>query len=91
MVPIVFVTSWLPTLGASPPVAREPKAFARTNPVAWCIVSFDGKKRGQAERAAMLKELGFPKERSKLQWDHDRKTAVMAPLSPGLSGLMLQQ
>jgi len=29
------------------------------NRVAWCIVPFDAKKRGPAERAAMLKELGI--------------------------------
>ena len=33
--------------------------FARDNLIAWCIVPFDSKKRGPAERAAMLKELGF--------------------------------
>ncbi len=33
--------------------------FARTNLVAWCIVPFDGKKRGSEERAAMLEKLGF--------------------------------
>src|SRR5438094_1368724 len=33
--------------------------FARTNLVAWCIVPFDGKKRGPEERAAMLEGLGF--------------------------------
>lgn len=33
--------------------------FARTNLVAWCIVPFDGKKRGPEERAAMLEKLGF--------------------------------
>jgi putative heme-binding domain-containing protein len=35
--------------------------FARDNLVAWCIVPFDSQKRGPAERAAMLKELGFRK------------------------------
>lgn len=33
--------------------------FARTNLVAWCIVPFDGKKRGPDERAKMLKDLGI--------------------------------
>lgn len=33
--------------------------FARENLVAWCIVPFDGKKRGPEERAAMLARLGF--------------------------------
>ncbi len=33
--------------------------FARDNLVAWCIVPFDGKKRGPEERAAMLHRLGL--------------------------------
>ena len=33
--------------------------FAKTNLVAWCIVPFDAKKRGPAERAAMLDQLGL--------------------------------
>jgi hypothetical protein len=33
--------------------------FARSNLVAWCIVPFDARKRGPAERAEMLKRLGF--------------------------------
>src|SRR5207253_5954252 len=37
------------------------KVFARSNRVAWCVVPFDGKERGPAERAAMLKQLGFTK------------------------------
>ena len=35
--------------------------FARDNLVAWCIVPFDGKKRGPAERAAMCAKLGLKK------------------------------
>lgn len=33
--------------------------FARDNLVAWCIVPFDGRHRGPAERAALLKSLGL--------------------------------
>ena len=33
--------------------------FARSNLVAWCIVPFDSKKRGPAERAEMAAKLGF--------------------------------
>jgi len=33
--------------------------FARENLVAWCIVPFDGKKRGPEERAVMLESLGL--------------------------------
>jgi sugar phosphate isomerase/epimerase len=35
--------------------------FEKTNLVAWCIVPFDGKKRGPEERAAMLEQLGITK------------------------------
>ena len=37
------------------------KVFAKDNLVAWCIVPFDAKKRGPAERADMAKRLGFTK------------------------------
>ncbi len=33
--------------------------FSRTNLVAWCVVPFDGLKRGPGARAEMLKELGL--------------------------------
>ena len=49
--------------GASrgPAAAVNPTAlFARENLVAWCVVPFDGKKRGPADRAALLRRLGFP-------------------------------
>jgi sugar phosphate isomerase/epimerase len=35
--------------------------FTRTNLVAWCIVPFDAKHRSPAERATMVKQLGFTK------------------------------
>ncbi len=41
--------------------ADEPAVFRRDNLVAWCIVPFDGKNRGPAERAAMVKRLGLTK------------------------------
>ena len=58
---IVLVAVCVSSFGAAPAVAQEPKVFARSNLVAWCIVPFDGKHRGPAERAAMLKRLGFTK------------------------------
>lgn len=39
--------------------ARNNKQFIRENLVAWCIVPFDGKKRGPAERAEMIKRIGM--------------------------------
>lgn len=44
--------------GESP---RDDGIFAKDNLVAWCIVPFDAKKRGPAERAEMLKRLGITK------------------------------
>ncbi|HEX4589770.1 MAG TPA: sugar phosphate isomerase/epimerase [Gemmataceae bacterium] len=41
--------------------AAEPAVFARSNLVAWCIVPFDTKNRSPAERAEMVKRLGFTK------------------------------
>ncbi|QDT97608.1 DUF6797 domain-containing protein [Gimesia aquarii] len=38
-----------------------PSIYAKQNLVAWCIVPFDGKKRGPAERAAMCAKLGLKK------------------------------
>ncbi|MEM1295232.1 MAG: TIM barrel protein [Verrucomicrobiota bacterium] len=40
-------------------LAQEPDNLSSGNLVAWCIVPFDAKKRGPAQRAAMLKELGI--------------------------------
>jgi sugar phosphate isomerase/epimerase len=50
----------LPLCGraADPP---KPDIFAQDNLVAWCIVPFDAKKRGPAERVEMLQKLGFKK------------------------------
>jgi sugar phosphate isomerase/epimerase len=42
---------------AAPPA----DVFARDNLVAWCVVPFDGKKRGPEDRVAMLSGLGFTK------------------------------
>src|SRR5262245_25863317 len=39
--------------------ATNSDLFRRDNLIAWCIVPFDGKKRGPEERAAMLQRLGF--------------------------------
>ncbi|MDA1164501.1 MAG: TIM barrel protein [Planctomycetota bacterium] len=52
--------------GAQVPTDLKPafdskQLFARDNLVAWCIVPFDGKKRGPAERAAMCAKLGLKK------------------------------
>jgi hypothetical protein len=38
---------------------RAKELFRRDKLVAWCIVPYDGKKRGPEERAAMLEKLGF--------------------------------
>jgi sugar phosphate isomerase/epimerase len=41
--------------------AGEGGLFDRSNLVAWCIVPFDGKKRGPEDRAAMMEKLGLRK------------------------------
>src|SRR6516165_9334978 len=41
------------------PTKADVSLFTRDNLVAWCIVPFDAKKRGPAERADMLARLGF--------------------------------
>ena len=50
-------------VGAEPdsPKTQDKNLFARDNLVAWCIVPFDGKKRGPTERAAMCAKLGLKK------------------------------
>ncbi len=45
---------------SNPQPAKE-SVFAKDNIVAWCIVPFDAKKRGPAERAEMLNRLGINK------------------------------
>jgi len=53
LLPLACACAALPTAFAAPAI------FARTNLVAWCIVPFDAKKRGPAERAEMAAKLGF--------------------------------
>lgn len=49
-------------IAAEPPSAAAKRApYARENLVAWCIVPFDAKKRGPAERAEMVQKLGLSK------------------------------
>jgi quinoprotein glucose dehydrogenase len=50
---------WL-ALSAAPARAAEYQLFARSNLLAWCIVPFDAKQRGPAERAEMVKRVGLP-------------------------------
>lgn len=60
-VAICVLVVW-PTRAADPtrtPAARTASLFARNQLVAWCIVPFDAKKRGPAERVAMLQRLGI--------------------------------
>jgi quinoprotein glucose dehydrogenase len=60
--PLALVLAITVLLGSvsSPVRAADYQLFARTNLVAWCIVPFDAKKRGPAERAEMVKRLGIP-------------------------------
>lgn len=60
---LVLLGGWSLMQGSRAVDAQEGKAkagiFARDNLVAWCIVPFDGKKRGPEERARMLNDLGI--------------------------------
>ncbi len=59
---LLWSSSWLPprqARAADPPPAGS--IFAKSNLAAWCIVPFDARGRSPAERAAMLKKLGFTK------------------------------
>jgi sugar phosphate isomerase/epimerase len=47
------------TRSADPPLTPAKDLFAPDNLVAWCIVPFDKKQRGPAERVQMLARLGF--------------------------------
>ncbi|MFO0810803.1 MAG: TIM barrel protein [Gemmataceae bacterium] len=53
-----FAVVTIVLLAAAAP-ARPANPFAADNLVAWCIVPFDAKKRGPAERVEMLTKLGF--------------------------------
>jgi sugar phosphate isomerase/epimerase len=53
--------------------------FGRDNLVAWCIVPFDAKKRAPAERAAMLRKLGF--QRFAYDWRDEHLPSFDAELS----------
>ena len=63
IVSLLFLLAWMRAAGA--PLPASPAAgyqlFARSNLVAWCIVPFDAKQRGPAERAEMVAGLGFHK------------------------------
>lgn len=50
-----------PSLFGEVPDKPVSNIYAKENLVAWCIVPFDGKKRGPAERAAMCAKLGLKK------------------------------
>ena len=63
-IPFVKTLSLLLTILLPVPLLAKTgveKVFAKDNLVAWCIVPFDAKKRGPAERAEMAKRLGFTK------------------------------
>ncbi len=58
---LVLLLTLLLSFLCHPVDAQQKDIFAQDNLVAWCIVPFDGKKRGPAERAAMCAKLGFRK------------------------------
>ncbi|MCH5373922.1 MAG: sugar phosphate isomerase/epimerase [Planctomycetes bacterium] len=60
-----FAAALLLASAGQPAHAADPagpdELFAPENLVAWCVVPFDAKRRGPAERAEMLQKLGFHK------------------------------
>ncbi len=56
---LAVIWSASPAVCSAEAPGQDPSIFAMENLVAWCIVPFDGKQRGPAERAAMCAELGF--------------------------------
>jgi len=68
MKPLVFAISIILCASASlrESAAETPANLRTENLVAWCIVPFDAKQRGPAERAEMLKRLGL--KRSAYDW-----------------------
>jgi sugar phosphate isomerase/epimerase len=69
------------TLLAAALAAPPADVFARENLVAWCVVPFDGQKRGPEDRAAMLAKLGFTKFAYDWRAEHlptfDREVAAL--------------
>lgn len=57
IISVMFATSFVaPSLGQA---QGRTKQFQRDQLIAWCIVPFDGKKRGPAERAEMIRRIGM--------------------------------
>lgn len=55
------LVAFLPTVARADEPTKPADRFGPDNLVAWCIVPFDAKKRGPAERVEMLTKLGFKK------------------------------
>jgi sugar phosphate isomerase/epimerase len=55
----LFATALTSLPMATTPASAAPALFAQENLLAWCIVPYDAKHRGPAERIAMLQRLGF--------------------------------
>ncbi len=58
---LTTLVTCLPSVVRSADPAKHTDRFGPDNLVAWCIVPFDAKKRGPAERVEMLQKLGFKK------------------------------
>lgn len=56
---LLFASCCLADDAATAQMMEVPGIYAMDNLVAWCIVPFDGKRRGPEERADMLARLGF--------------------------------
>ena len=76
----------LPLLAQKP--ADAPAIFAKDNLVAWCIVPFDAKNRGPAERADIKREIAdLARQRDAYVAD---KKAEAASAAPSMSDALTQ-
>ncbi len=61
MKPSFYIFSFASVMTSVIAKTESPKVFSQDNLVAWCIVPFDAKKRGPAERAEMVAKMGLKK------------------------------
>lgn len=58
---LLSATTLSTLIACGDPPKDSPSLFVQENLIAWCVVPFDAKRRGPAQRAEMLHRLGFKK------------------------------
>jgi sugar phosphate isomerase/epimerase len=61
IIPLLLAITFSTLTSQAAPPKDSPSLFAQENLIAWCVVPFDAKRRGPAQRAEMLQRLGFKK------------------------------